>query len=229
MAFSISLFRPIELVSAFPSAIAESASRAIEQPQVILSCISTTGYSAALAVNACLIPLILCLNQDTCMRSIAKTLVLYGLMFYNFVLSAVLVSGTHVPLGSCLLTFVVVLSILWFIDRIRFCFILRSYIPLIDMRSHFIRVNTCASQGLVAINNSKPYFIKNFEQQCRCSRCFYVHSVSYIECTYISRFSKLQLVSVTQFSLNNHTSTVFVPSTRDSVPLHIIAPSVLTV
>ncbi|AHY61341.1 ORF5 [BtVs-BetaCoV/SC2013] len=231
MAFSASLFRPIQLVSAFPhiDEDTDAVGRQAEEPQVILSCIPTVGYSAALAVNACLIPLILCLNQDTCMRSIVKTLILYGLMLYNFILSAILVSGTHMPLGSCLLTFVVVLSILWFVDRVRFCLMLRSYIPLIDMRSHFVRVTTCSSQGLVAVNNSKPYFIRNFEQQCRCSRCFYVHSVAYIECTYISRFSKVQLVSVTEFSLNNHRSTVFVPAVRDSVPLHIIAPSVLSV
>nr|BDD37136.1 ORF5 [Merbecovirus sp.]BDI08841.1 ORF5 [Merbecovirus sp.] len=223
MAFSMSLFNPIQLVSA------EVASDSDSKPVVSLTCISTVGYSAALAVNVCLIPLMLCLNQDTCVRSMVKTLVLYSLMFYNFVLSAILVNGTHLPLGICLLTFVVLLSILWFLDRIRFCLILKSFIPLIDMRSHFIRVSTCSSKGIIAVNNSKPYFIKNFEQQCRCSRCFYVHSVSYIECTYITRFSKVQLVSVTEFSLNNHHSTVFVPASRDSVPLHIIAPSVLTV
>nr|AVV62530.1 ORF5 [Middle East respiratory syndrome-related coronavirus]WCC62930.1 ORF5 protein [Bat Coronavirus HlHI19] len=227
MAFSMSLFRPIQLVPAFPET--EVASYSDQQPSVLFTCIPTVGYSAALAVNVCLIPLMLCLNQDTCVRSMIKTIVLYCLMFYNFVLSAVLVNGTHTPLGSCLLTYVVVLSILWFIDRIRFCLILKSFIPLVDMRSHFIRVSTCSSKGLVAVNNSKPYFIKNFEQQCRCSRCFYVHSVSYIECTYITRFSKVHLVSVTEFTLNNHHSTVFVPASRDPVPLHIIAPSVLTV
>nr|WCC62938.1 ORF5 protein [Bat Coronavirus MrGD19] len=227
MAFSMSLFRPIQLVPAFPET--EVASYSDQQPSVLFTCIPTVGYSAALAVNVCLIPLMLCLNQDTCVRSMIKTIVLYCLMFYNFVLSAVLVNGTHTPLGSCLLTYVVVLSILWFIDRIRFCLILKSFIPLVDMRSHFIRVSTCSSKGLVAVNNSKPYFIKNFEQQCRCSRCFYVHSVSYIECTYITRFSKVHLVSVTEFTLNNYHSTVFVPASRDSVPLHIIAPSVLTV
>nr|WCC62922.1 ORF5 protein [Bat Coronavirus EsJX20] len=227
MAFSMSLFRPIQLVPAFPET--EVASYSDQQPSVLFTCIPTVGYSAALAVNVCLIPLMLCLNQDTCVRSMVKTIVLYCLMFYNFVLSAVLVNGTHTPLGSCLLTYVVVLSILWFIDRIRFCLMLKSFIPLVDMRSHFIRVSTCSSKGLVAVNNSKPYFIKNFEQQCRCTRCFYVHSVSYIECTYITRFSKVHLVSVTEFTLNNHHSTVFVPASRDSVPLHIIAPSVLTV
>lgn len=223
----MSLFKVIELVPAFPEQ--ETVSHTDQQPLTVFTCIPTVGYSAALAVNVCLIPLILCLNQDTCMRSIIKTLILYGLMLYNFVLSAILVNGTHLPLGSCLLTFVVVLSVLWFLDRIRFCLILRSFIPLIDMRSHFVRVSTCSSQGLVAVNNSKPYFLKNFDQHCRCSRCFYVHSVAYIECTFITRFSKTQLVSVTEFSLDNHRSTVFVPASRDSVPLHIIAPSVLTV
>nr|AVV62541.1 ORF5 [Middle East respiratory syndrome-related coronavirus] len=227
MAFSLSLFRPIQLVPAFPEA--EVASDSDSLPSVPFTCISTVGYSAALAVNVCLIPLMLCLNQDTCVRSMVKTIVLYCLMFYNFVLSAMLVNGTHTPLGTCLLIFVVVLSILWFVDRIRFCLLLKSFIPLIDMRSSFIRVSTCSSKGLVAVNNSKPYFLKNFDQQCHCSRCFYVHSVSYIECTYITRFSKTQLVSLAEFSLNNHHSTVFVPASRDSVPLHIIAPSVLTV
>nr|WDE20344.1 orf5 protein [Betacoronavirus sp.] len=225
MAYSMSLFRPVNLLKQDEL----HGGEVDVKPQILFTCIPTVGYTAALAVNVCLIPLLLSLSQDTCRSSILKTLVLYGLMVYNFVLAAILVSDTYVPLGSALLTFVVVLSILWLIDRIRFCLMLKSLLPLIDMRSHFIRVTTCASHGLVAVNNNKPWFIKNFEQQCRCSRCFYVHSASYIECTFISRFNKVTLVSVTNFSLNGHHSTVFVPATRDTVPLHIIAPSVLTV
>nr|WDQ26966.1 MAG: hypothetical protein MPKEOOLM_00006 [Merbecovirus sp. PaGB01] len=218
MAFSPSIFKPIELISAFDT---ESA------PNVVLTCVPTVGYTVALAVNACLVPLLLCLKQDTCRGSILKTLVLYGLMFYNFVLSVILVNGTSVPLGGCLLAFVILLSLLWFADRIRFCFMLKSCLPLIDMRSNFVRVNTTTSQVVVAVNQAKPCFIKNFDQHCRCSRCFYVHSATYLECTFISRFQKQILVSVTDFSLGGNLSTVFVPATRDTVPLHIIAPSVV--
>nr|AUM60028.1 ORF5 protein [Middle East respiratory syndrome-related coronavirus] len=227
MAYSLSIFRPPNLVPAFAEEL--HGGEVDIQPQVLFTCVPTVGYSAALAVNACLIPFLLCLNQDTCRNSVIKTLTLYGLMLYNFVLAAILVSSTFVPLGSCLLTFVIVLSILWFVDRIRFCLILKSFLPLIDMRSHFVRVSTCSSQGIVAVNSTKPCFIRNFDQRCRCSRCFYVHSAIYIECTFISRFEKVILVSVTDFSLGGKSSTVFVPATRDTVPLHIIAPSVLTV
>lgn len=220
MAFSPSIFKPVELVSAFSTE---------NTPKVLLTCVPTVGYSAALAVNACLIPLLLCLNQDTCRGSIVKTLVLYGLMLYNFVLSVILVNGTSAPLGGCLLAFVLFLSIIWTIDRIRFCLMLKSCLPLIDMRSNFVRVNTTTSQVVVAVNQTKPCFIKNFDQHCRCARCFYVHSSTYLECTFISRFQKITLVAVTDFSLGGNLSTVFVPATRDTVPLHIIAPSVLSV
>nr|ATQ39397.1 ORF5 protein [Middle East respiratory syndrome-related coronavirus] len=224
MAFSAALFKPVQLVPVSP------VDHGVESnDSVVFTYIPAGGYVAALAVNVCLIPLLLLLRQDTCRRSICRTLVLYLLVLYNLLLAIILVNGIHYPTGGFLIAFLVILIILWFVDRIRFCLMLGSYIPLFDMRSHFIRVSTVSSHGMVPVTQTKPVFIRNFDQRCRCARCFYLHSSTYIECTYISRFSKVSLVSVADFSLNGNVSTVFVPATRDSVPLHIIAPSVLSV
>ncbi|ARJ34230.1 ORF5 protein [Bat coronavirus] len=225
MAFSLALFKPISLVPAFPEAHGGEPAQFAN----VFTCIPTVGYIAALTVNVCILPLLLLIPQDTCRRSIFKTSILYGLFVYNFILAITLINGVYTPTGGTLVAFLVVLMITWLADRVRFCLLLRSYIPLFDMRSHFIRVSTVSSYGMVPVNQTKPLFIRNFDQRCRCSRCFYVHSSHYLECTYISRFTKVSLVAVTDFSLNGITSTVFVPSTRDSVPLHIIAPSVLSV
>nr|AKL80608.1 ORF5 [Middle East respiratory syndrome-related coronavirus] len=142
MAFSASLFKPVQLVPVSPA-----FHRIESTDSIVFTYIPASGYVAALAVNVCLIPLLLLLRQDTCRRSIIRTMVLYFLVLYNFLLAIVLVNGVHYPTGSCLIAFLVILIILWFVDRIRFCLMLNSYIPLFDMRSHFIRVSTVSSHG----------------------------------------------------------------------------------
>nr|WCC63373.1 ORF5 protein [Bat Coronavirus PaGD17] len=223
MAFQPSLFQPVviqkETHGGEPNGIDD-----------VIACIPLTGYVAALVVNACFYPLLCCLPYSSCRASLCKTLVLYVLMLYNFILSCILVQDTQQPVGICLMVYCIILMAVWTIDRVRFCLMIRSLRPLIDMRSNFIRVNTVAGGVVIPVNYSKPWFVKNFNQRCRCTNCFFAHSATYLECTFISRFSKTTLVSISDFQLNGSHSTVFVPfNSRDSVPLHIIAPSVLTV
>nr|QOQ34385.1 hypothetical protein [Erinaceus amurensis coronavirus] len=225
MAFSLSLFKPLVLTTYVRNSGLQLSEN---HNQVALACVPITAYIALLAVNACILPLLLSLKCDTCRSSIVKTLAVYLLMFYNFIIATVLTSGVQTTLGTPILVFIVVVSIIWLVDRIRFCFSLHTLLPLIDMRSHFIRVSTCTSNTVIAVSYSMPYFIKNFEQTCVCSKCCFIHSVNFIECKFISRFNKISLVSVAEFNVAGNISTVYIPQTRGAVPIHIIAPSVLT-
>lgn len=225
MAFSLAIFRSVHVVEA---SVASFNQRSVERSSTILTCIPIQAYTALLAVNACIIPLLLSLKCDTCRSSIVKTCAVYLLMFYNFIIATVLTSSNNTTLGTPVLVFIVVVSIIWLMDRIRFCLMLKTLLPLVDMRSHFIRVSTCTSHTVVAVSYSRPYFIKNFEQICICPKCCFIHSINFLECTFYSRFTKISLVSAAEFSVADNISTVYAPQTRGAVPLHIIAPSVLT-
>nr|QRN68104.1 orf5 protein [Betacoronavirus Erinaceus] len=223
MAYTLSLFRAV-VVEQHVKSVAHN----VERSTTILTCIPIQAYTALLAVNACIFPLLLSLRCDTCRSSVVKTFAVYLLMFYNFIIATVLTSSNNTTLGVPILVFIVVVSIIWLMDRIRFCLMLRTLLPLVDMRSHFIRVSTCTSHTVVAVSHSRPYFIKNFEQICICPKCCFIHSINFLECTFYSRFNKISLVSVAEFIVADNISTVYAPQTRGAVPLHIIAPSVLT-
>nr|QRN68036.1 orf5 protein [Betacoronavirus Erinaceus] len=226
MAYTLSLFKPVQ--ASLTSHNQRSVAYNVERSPTSLTCIPIQAYTALLAVNACIFPLLLSLKCDTCRSSMIKTFAVYLLMFYNFIIATVLTSSNNTTLGTPILVFIVVVSIIWLMDRIRFCLMLKTLLPLVDMRSHFIRVSTCTSYTVVAVSQSRPYFIKNFEQTCTCPKCCFIHSINFLECTFYSRFNKVSLVSAAEFSVADNISTVYAPQSRGAVPLHIIAPSVLT-
>ncbi|ABN10843.1 hypothetical protein [Tylonycteris bat coronavirus HKU4] len=227
MAFSASLFRT-KTVHTEDAFCPRSAIQA-EQPPNIIDCIPVAGYEAALITNALFLLVLFVFNPLTCKGNWIKAILFYSLLLYNMILAIFLVVDTQHFVSALLLAYVVTFLVLWTADRIRLSCAVGSVLPFVDMRSSYIRVDNGNSSVVVPMNHTKHWFIRNFEQSCHCENCFYIHSSSYVECTFISRLKKSILVSVCDFSLGGNVSTVFVPSSDKTVPLHIIAPSKLYV
>lgn len=239
MAFSVSFFRsqtvhphdelcPMSAVKSVDSFRSADFSKTADSTSVI-DCIPVAGYEALLFTNAFFLLVLFVFNPLTCKGNWLKAILFYSLLLYNLILAIFLVIDTQHFVSALLLTYVITFLVLWLIDRIRLSFAIRTILPFVDMRSSFLRVNNGTSSVVIPLNHTKPWFIRNFEQCCHCENCFYVHSATYIECTLTSRLKKFTLVSVCDFSLGGKISTVFVPNSHDSVPLHIIAPTKLYV